>query len=82
MTYPHMSCQNHHYNLQLHKLALKDVFRLPYTVSLEEFVAVDNDNVCTTPIMMDKSILELVQSSKNIIDADSDDESEMNIAAP
>uniref|UniRef100_A0A8C4RRF5 Tigger transposable element-derived protein 4 n=1 Tax=Erpetoichthys calabaricus TaxID=27687 RepID=A0A8C4RRF5_ERPCA len=52
------------------------------TVSSEEFVAVDDDNVCTAPIMADKDILEFVQSSKNIIDADSDDENEMNNAAP
>ncbi|GFW77299.1 hypothetical protein TNCV_924151 [Trichonephila clavipes] len=32
--------------------------------------------------MADKDILEFVQSSKNIIDADSDDENEMNNAAP
>ncbi|GFW85807.1 hypothetical protein TNCV_854561 [Trichonephila clavipes] len=47
------------------------------TVSTEEFVAVDNDKVCTAPLMADKSISEFVQSSKNIIDADSDDENEM-----
>uniref|UniRef100_A0A8C4SEN5 HTH CENPB-type domain-containing protein n=1 Tax=Erpetoichthys calabaricus TaxID=27687 RepID=A0A8C4SEN5_ERPCA len=52
------------------------------TVSSEEFVAVDDDNVCTAPIMTDKDILEFVQSSKNIIDADSDNENEMNNAAP
>ncbi|GFT13594.1 hypothetical protein TNCV_3830681 [Trichonephila clavipes] len=45
----------------------------------EEFLAVDDDNVCTAPIMAD--ILEFVESSKNIIDADSDDENEMNSAA-
>ncbi|GFW97698.1 hypothetical protein TNCV_1424621 [Trichonephila clavipes] len=32
--------------------------------------------------MEDKDILEFVQSSKNIIDADPDDENEMNNAAP
>ncbi|GFX98184.1 adhesion G protein-coupled receptor B2 [Trichonephila clavipes] len=32
--------------------------------------------------MADKGILELVQSSKNIIEADSDTENEMNNAAP
>ncbi|GFT87791.1 hypothetical protein TNCV_799071 [Trichonephila clavipes] len=32
--------------------------------------------------MADKDILEFVQSSKNIIDTDSDDESEKNNAAP
>ncbi|GFW95577.1 hypothetical protein TNCV_1722751 [Trichonephila clavipes] len=35
-----------------------------------------------TPIMADKDILEFVQSSKTIIDADSDDKNEMNNAAP
>ncbi|GFV11702.1 hypothetical protein TNCV_976911 [Trichonephila clavipes] len=33
-------------------------------------------------MMADKDILEFVLSSKNIIGADSDDESEMNNAAP
>ncbi|KFM70311.1 hypothetical protein X975_18700, partial [Stegodyphus mimosarum] len=32
--------------------------------------------------MADKDILEFVQSSKNIIDADSNDENEMNNAGP
>ncbi|GFW13085.1 hypothetical protein TNCV_3330171 [Trichonephila clavipes] len=52
------------------------------TVPLKEFVSVDDDNVCTTPIVADKDILEFDQSSKNIIDADSDDKKEMNNAAP
>ncbi|GFW40193.1 hypothetical protein TNCV_5118761 [Trichonephila clavipes] len=52
------------------------------TVSSEEFDTVDDDNVCTAPIMTDKDILDIIQSSKNIIDADSDDENEMNNAAP
>ncbi|GFY10666.1 hypothetical protein TNCV_2194871 [Trichonephila clavipes] len=51
-------------------------------VSLEEFVAVDDGNVCTVPIMADKGILEFLQSSKNIIDADSEDEIKMSKAAP
>ncbi|GFV73932.1 uncharacterized protein TNCV_2641961 [Trichonephila clavipes] len=51
-------------------------------VLLEEFVAVVNDNVCTATIMAGKDILQFVQSSKNFIDVDSDDESEMNNAAP
>ncbi|GFX99124.1 hypothetical protein TNCV_2493051 [Trichonephila clavipes] len=50
------------------------------TVSSEEFVVVDD--LCTASIMADKDILECVQSSKNISDADSDDEKEMNNAAP
>ncbi|GFX83842.1 hypothetical protein TNCV_351061 [Trichonephila clavipes] len=41
------------------------------------FNIVDDDNVRTT-----KEILEFVQNSKNVIDADSDDENEMNTAAP
>ncbi|GFW39017.1 hypothetical protein TNCV_1830091 [Trichonephila clavipes] len=52
------------------------------TVSTEELIAVDDHNVCTSPIMRDKDILEFVQSSKNIIDADSDDEDEINNEAP
>ncbi|GFS52405.1 hypothetical protein TNCV_4851041 [Trichonephila clavipes] len=51
------------------------------TVSSEEFVAVDDDNVRTDPIMADKDILDFVQSSKRIIDADFGDENEMNHAA-
>ncbi|GFT67441.1 hypothetical protein TNCV_2360541 [Trichonephila clavipes] len=43
---------------------------LLYMESLEEIFAVDDDNVCTAPIMADKDIMELVQSSN----ADSDDE--------
>ncbi|GFV18160.1 hypothetical protein TNCV_169631 [Trichonephila clavipes] len=50
------------------------------TVSLEEFAA-KSDNVYTALIMANKDILEFVQSSKNIIDADSDDENKMNNAA-
>ncbi|GFW94567.1 hypothetical protein TNCV_4246081 [Trichonephila clavipes] len=44
----------------------------------EDLIAVDDDNVRTTPIMSDKNILELVESSKNVINADSDDGNEMN----
>ncbi|GFV90811.1 hypothetical protein TNCV_2323801 [Trichonephila clavipes] len=40
----------------------------------EEFITVDEDNALTAPIMTDKDILKFVQSSINIIDADSDDE--------
>ncbi|GFV44397.1 transposable element Tcb1 transposase [Trichonephila clavipes] len=50
--------------------------------SSEEFVAVDDDNVCISPIRADKDILKFVQSSKNIIDADSDNENEMNNVTP
>ncbi|GFU96405.1 DDE-1 domain-containing protein [Trichonephila clavipes] len=52
------------------------------TASSEELVAVDDDNVCSAPIMTDEDILELVQSSKNIINEDSGNENEMNKAAP
>ncbi|GFT78093.1 hypothetical protein TNCV_2820871 [Trichonephila clavipes] len=48
----------------------------------EEFIPVDDDNVRTAPIMANKYTLEFVQSSKNIIDADSDDENEMKNAVP
>ncbi|GFT56487.1 hypothetical protein TNCV_2334461 [Trichonephila clavipes] len=52
------------------------------TASSEKFVAVDGDTRRITPIMADKDILEFVQSSKNIINADSEDENEMNNAVP
>ncbi|GFV39268.1 hypothetical protein TNCV_1229701 [Trichonephila clavipes] len=52
------------------------------TASWEEFIAVDDDNVCTAPIMADKDILEIDKSSKDIIDADSDNENGMNSTAP
>ncbi|GFV13139.1 hypothetical protein TNCV_4070791 [Trichonephila clavipes] len=52
------------------------------TVSLEEFVTIDADNVYTASIMADKDILEFAQSSKNIIDAYVDEENEMNNASP
>ncbi|GFT17565.1 hypothetical protein TNCV_4807981 [Trichonephila clavipes] len=42
------------------------------TVSLEEFVAVGDDNVCTSPITVDKYISSK-KSLKNIINADYDD---------
>ncbi|GFV23508.1 uncharacterized protein TNCV_4782191 [Trichonephila clavipes] len=48
----------------------------------EEHIAVEDDNTRTASIMADKDILEFVQSSKNIIDADSDDENEIKNAAP
>ncbi|GFX07234.1 hypothetical protein TNCV_2972111 [Trichonephila clavipes] len=50
--------------------------------SSEEFVAADDAKACTAPIMADNGILKFVQSSKNIIDADSDNKNEMNNAAP
>ncbi|GFS73413.1 hypothetical protein TNCV_1101401 [Trichonephila clavipes] len=50
------------------------------TTSWKEFVAVEDDNLCIASIMADIDILEFVQSSKNIIDADFYDENEMNNA--
>ncbi|GFX98277.1 hypothetical protein TNCV_4909201 [Trichonephila clavipes] len=52
------------------------------TVSSEEFVALVDDNACTAPIEIEKDILEFVQSSKNSIEADFDDENETNYASP
>ncbi|GFV86409.1 hypothetical protein TNCV_1469711 [Trichonephila clavipes] len=49
-------------------------FDCPFVLS-EEFVAVE-DIVYTAPILTDKDLLEFVQSSKNIVDADSDEENE------
>ncbi|GFY25175.1 transposable element Tc3 transposase [Trichonephila clavipes] len=51
------------------------------TVSLEEFIALNDDNVCAQPTKANKDILEFLQSSKNIIDEDSYEENEMNNAA-
>ncbi|GFT63569.1 hypothetical protein TNCV_870351 [Trichonephila clavipes] len=48
----------------------------------EEFKAVEDGNACKALSLADKVILNLVQISKNIIDADSDGENEMNNAAP
>ncbi|GFW79277.1 hypothetical protein TNCV_2476841 [Trichonephila clavipes] len=50
--------------------------------SLEEFAVVDEDNVCSAPIMAGKDIFEFVHSSKNIMDSDSDDEKETYNPAP
>ncbi|GFT26758.1 transposable element Tc3 transposase [Trichonephila clavipes] len=52
------------------------------TRSPEELIEVDDDNVCTAPIMTDKDIMRFVQSSKNLIEVDFDYENEMNITAP
>ncbi|GFT67327.1 SCAN domain-containing protein 3 [Trichonephila clavipes] len=49
------------------------------TSSWKKIVEVDNDNACTASIRADKDILEFVESSKNFVDADSDDESKMSI---
>ncbi|GFV67575.1 hypothetical protein TNCV_4622551 [Trichonephila clavipes] len=51
------------------------------TMSLEEFVVVDDDSMCTAPITVDRDISEIVQSLNNIIDINSDDENEMDNAA-
>ncbi|GFT79092.1 uncharacterized protein TNCV_3094491 [Trichonephila clavipes] len=51
------------------------------TVTTEEFVAVHVDNVCTASNMAEKNILGFVQSSTNIIDADSEDKNTANYAA-
>ncbi|GFX23092.1 hypothetical protein TNCV_2932561 [Trichonephila clavipes] len=50
------------------------------TVSSEESVSVDDDNVCITQITAEKNILEFVHSSENV-DTVSDRENEMSIAA-
>ncbi|GFV69316.1 hypothetical protein TNCV_390121 [Trichonephila clavipes] len=55
---------------------------MSYCVS-KEFAAVDDDvsdDVC--PIGADIDILEFIQSSKNIVEADSDNENEINNGAP
>ncbi|GFV81966.1 hypothetical protein TNCV_3151641 [Trichonephila clavipes] len=53
------------------------------TVSSEELVAVNDGNVYTASILTAKGILKLDQNSlKNMIDANSDDEKEINNASP
>ncbi|GFX01038.1 hypothetical protein TNCV_4580041 [Trichonephila clavipes] len=57
------------------------------TVSSEEFVAVDDDNVSTNSIMADKEFVfgglgRLLKAQKKTVDADTDDENERNNAAP
>ncbi|GFW98786.1 hypothetical protein TNCV_2837471 [Trichonephila clavipes] len=47
----------------------------------EESTAIDDGNVCREEIMTDKNILGYVQSSRNIFDANSDDENGTNNAA-
>ncbi|GFX30130.1 hypothetical protein TNCV_2618401 [Trichonephila clavipes] len=52
------------------------------TASSEEFVAVDDDNVCTaTQLWQTKTLWSLFKAQKNILDADFDDENEVNNAA-
>ncbi|GFX32248.1 hypothetical protein TNCV_2659241 [Trichonephila clavipes] len=48
----------------------------------EEYIEVEDDNVSIALIMADKVILEFDLSSKNIINADSDNENEMDDADP
>ncbi|GFW12617.1 hypothetical protein TNCV_818691 [Trichonephila clavipes] len=49
----------------------------------KDFIAVEDDNVCTDQIMANKDILEsLFKVKKNIIDIDSGDKNEMNNSAP
>ncbi|GFU04348.1 hypothetical protein TNCV_864451 [Trichonephila clavipes] len=51
-------------------------------VSSEGFHAIDVDNAYTALIVADKDILEVLQSLKNIIKADSVDENKMTTADP
>ncbi|GFT83251.1 hypothetical protein TNCV_547321 [Trichonephila clavipes] len=44
----------------------------------EEFIAVDNDNMCSASIMAERDILEFVQRSKTMIHAYSGNENERN----
>ncbi|GFY16540.1 hypothetical protein TNCV_735691 [Trichonephila clavipes] len=66
----------------MNKIRRKPVGLYCSFVLSEEFIAVDSDNMCTAPIMAEKDNLEFVESSKNITEADSNDENEMNYAAP
>ncbi|GFU60030.1 uncharacterized protein TNCV_3238091 [Trichonephila clavipes] len=50
--------------------------------SSEDYIKVEDDNVCVAPIMADKDIFVSDRSSKNIIHADSDDENDMNDEDP
>ncbi|GFS69550.1 hypothetical protein TNCV_3894101 [Trichonephila clavipes] len=50
--------------------------------SSEEYIEVEDDNVCIAQIMADKVILEFDLSSKNIINSDSDNENETDGADP
>ncbi|GFX77929.1 hypothetical protein TNCV_909461 [Trichonephila clavipes] len=56
--------------------------RLNYPIVFSEELSVQQIMItCSAPIPVEKGNLEFVQSSKNIIGADSDDENEMNNAA-
>ncbi|GFT41597.1 hypothetical protein TNCV_4183001 [Trichonephila clavipes] len=50
------------------------------TAFSKKFISVDDDNVCSH--YYGKNISEFVQSSKNTLDADSEDENEMSEAIP
>ncbi|GFY20060.1 hypothetical protein TNCV_2147531 [Trichonephila clavipes] len=68
--------------LEMNKI-LKTPAGLKCTIVLsEKFITVDDDNVYTAPIMADKDILVFAQSSKYIIDENSEDENEINSATP
>ncbi|GFW38078.1 hypothetical protein TNCV_835181 [Trichonephila clavipes] len=49
---------------------------------IEEFVTVDGDNVCTAPQLWQTKRVWSLLKTQNIIDANSDDEKEMNNSAP
>ncbi|GFU65789.1 hypothetical protein TNCV_5059231 [Trichonephila clavipes] len=55
-------------------------FDSPIALS-EEFLEIYDDNARTAPLRADKDISEFVQSSKNVIDADSDSKRKMNKVA-
>ncbi|GFV48349.1 uncharacterized protein TNCV_2479141 [Trichonephila clavipes] len=57
------------------------IFKISPAVPSKKFVGVDN-TAFIAPMMTEKDILEFVQSSKNIMNADSSDENEMTNAAP
>ncbi|GFW02471.1 hypothetical protein TNCV_2454871 [Trichonephila clavipes] len=61
--------------------AAKNVFERCVTGVVKEIYAIGSKKR-EPPMMADKVNLEFVQSSKNIIDADSDEENQMNKAAP
>ncbi|GFW63341.1 hypothetical protein TNCV_3477571 [Trichonephila clavipes] len=52
--------------------------------SLEGFIAVNDYNTCTAPVLClsEKGILEFARSTTNIMKADCNDENEMNNAVP
>ncbi|GFV19173.1 hypothetical protein TNCV_3223911 [Trichonephila clavipes] len=52
------------------------------TVSWEEFIAVDDNNVCTAPILWQRYFGDCTNLKNTIGGEDSVDENEMNITAP